>query len=175
MYRIEQTNEYIKEVQTYLILLADTDTEFPRVAIDGIYGEETKGAVIYFQKKKGLSESGTVDKDTFDLLYIDYSDAVKEKEARDFIITENGFPLAYGMRNNDVATLHFIIEELSQTYETLNPLASGRFYSRDTENSVKELQKIFGLEENGNVDALLFERLIMELTASNISRKKVTH
>ena len=169
MYRITDRNEYVKEVQSYLLLLSDADSLFPRVAIDGVYGEETKEAILYFQGENSLIKSGKVDKETFDLLYIKYTEAMNEKEARKFIITDNGFPLMYGVQNNDVATLHFIIEELSKTYESITPLPSGRFYNRLTEGSVRELQRIFGLLENGIVDELLFERLLLELEASKIS------
>ena len=53
--------EYIKQLQTYLYYLSLKNKALPSIAADGIYGDETRDAVIAYQKMRGLPVTGVAD------------------------------------------------------------------------------------------------------------------
>ena len=65
----EQRKEYIKEVQTFLRTISQFDERIPRVAVDGIYDEQTADVVGIFQKIAGLPVTNEVDKATFNAIF----------------------------------------------------------------------------------------------------------
>ena len=167
MYFLSDTSAAIREIQKYLYLISDrVNTNVPRVAIDGIYGPETEAAVRVFQEIYGLTVSGTVERETFENLYLTYSEALIDVNLDNYVLTDEGFPIALGTQNNDVVIVHLMINELSKTYTDIgyvNPNSS--YFSLDSQNAVEELQKIFKVDVTGMVDKLFFERMDQELMA----------
>ena len=164
MYRLDDENAAIAEVQGYLYLLSNTThPEIPRVAVDGIWGAETEIAVAAFQRMHRQKETGKVDYETFEALYYEYSVALSNLNAREYIISYQGFPLKRNMMNDDVLLLHLLISEIQKEYGYLTEVNKSTYYSETTERAVLELQRIFGVEENGEVDANMLSRLIFEM------------
>ena len=152
------------EVQNFLHVISDRETnDIQRVAIDGIYGEETREAVRKFQEIYGLYESGTVDRETFDLLNKIYLDILLREEVINAVLTNDPFPLSLGSQGNEVLILNVMLIELEKTYQDIGSVKKSSYYSIETENAVTNLQKIFRVEENGVVDALFYDRLKDEL------------
>lgn len=71
---IQDNREVIREIQRFLLDISYRIPSFPRITIDGIYGEETKNAVRYFQELYGLPVTGIVDLLTFLFLFDVYED-----------------------------------------------------------------------------------------------------
>jgi peptidoglycan hydrolase-like protein with peptidoglycan-binding domain len=164
MYALSDERSAIMEVQRFLYLIANTTyPTIPHVSVDGIWGAETESAVIEFQRMSGNKVSGEVDYYTFEALYMAFSDAEAEIYERDYLITSDGFPLRKNMMNDDVLLLHLLILEIQKNYDYLTEVTRSTYYSETTENAVIELQEIFGFEKNGEVDAKMFERLVLEL------------
>ena len=65
MYRIDDRQTAIMQVQKFLMAL----TEDIFIAPSGVFDDNTRLAVIVFQKKFGLEDTGVVDFATFELLY----------------------------------------------------------------------------------------------------------
>ena len=173
MYRLNDESAAVREVQGYLYFLSNTSyPDIPRVAIDGIWGVETERAVIAFQQMYGFEESGKVDLETFEALYYEYSLALSDINAREYMITDQGFPLRRNMMNDDVLLLHLLISEIQNEYGYLTKVNKSRYYSGFTEIAVSELQKIFGLEESGKVDANTFSRFVFEMDSIKASNAK---
>ena len=59
-----QKREHVAELQRHLYDISLEDERIPHVTVDGIYGDETKGAVTAFQNAYGLNVSGEVDLQT---------------------------------------------------------------------------------------------------------------
>ena len=47
-------------IQTYLSRIARTDPAIPEIAVDGIFGPQTKRAVIALQQQLGIEQNGAV-------------------------------------------------------------------------------------------------------------------
>ena len=62
---IGSSGEKVRQLQEQLNTIANTYTNIPKVAVDGIYGEATQEAVRQFQKIFNLPQTGVVDYPTW--------------------------------------------------------------------------------------------------------------
>ena len=81
--------------------------DIPSVTQDGIYGNETKNAVVAFQQSEGLTPDGIVGEETWDRLYSVYKGAVDSttSESDNFepiLYPYPGEELKLNSRGNDV-------------------------------------------------------------------------
>ncbi len=67
------TGEKVKHLQYMLAVLAAYIPEIPNLAIDGIFGRETKNAVIAAQGRFDLPQTGIVDEKTWNRIYDQFS------------------------------------------------------------------------------------------------------
>jgi len=67
------SNEKVRLLQYMLSTLSTYISGIPPVAIDGIYGQETRAAVLAAQRRFGLPETGTVGEATWNAIYNQYS------------------------------------------------------------------------------------------------------
>jgi len=166
MYRLDDTAAAVREIQKYMHTISDGITDsIPRIAIDGIYGSETREAVRAFQEYYGLFESGVVDLITFNLLFSIFDKMRDERRIQDYVITDFGFPIKLGTQNADVAVIHILISELSESFDSIGDVGRGRYFSEKSEEAVQTIQDIFGMPKTGEVDKNLYERMMLELDA----------
>ena len=59
--------------------------------------------------------------------------------------------------------LNVMLIELKKEYPDIAEVKKSSYYSKETENAVLDLQKIFRVDESGVVDALFYDRLKDEL------------
>ena len=175
MYELLDTRSAIREVQKFLYTISTSlNPDVPRVAIDGIYGEETVDAVRIFQIIYGIPSTGYVDRKTFDMLYLLYSEAIIDKKTDDYVITPTGFPIKLGSQGSDVIAVHLYITELQKKYPDIVSVGKGAYFSEDTKNAVINLQIIFNLEPTGEIDARLYQRILTEVDSLLILQEDYT-
>ncbi len=171
MYRLGDERAAIREIQEYLHFISDRVTdEIPRIAIDGIFGDETKEAVKAFQRYKGIDESGIVDFLTFTLIYEEFKLAEDLYNAESYIIDEKLFPLKLGDSGNEALYINLLLDELADVYSSIERVDVKPYFSLATEKAVKALREIFLLESTPVVDLLLYERMKYELLLRNKER-----
>ena len=168
MFELLDNPSAIREVQKFLYEISDkVDNRVGRVAIDGIYGKETKDAVTSFQDIYKLKKTGEVDRATFDKMFSVYKDSLSKREFKDFIITQKGFPFKQGDQNDDVLVINLILNELKRTFPNITSVEKSSYYSYETANAVRDLQKIIRFLESGEVDENFYRRMQEELNASD--------
>ncbi len=174
MYELLDTKSAIREVQKFLYTVSTAvNPDVPRVAIDGIYGDETSQAVRIFQIIYGIPETGYVDRSTFDMLYFLYNEAVIDKSTGDYVITSAGFPIKLGSQGNDVIAIHLYITELEKKYQDIGSVGKGSYFTEDTKNAVINLQNLFNLSPTGEIDAGLYQRILTEVDALRRAEQEV--
>ena len=153
-----QRHDHIREIQEYLRTIALTDNNYNELAVDGIYGTETAEAVRQYQLMNGLPVTGAVDSITWERLSADYLNALTLfSEA----VPLQVFPspqhrIRMGDRGEVVYILQVILNTLGDTADAI--VITGEF-DQATQSRVKELQKISGFEENGEVDRAFWDHL----------------
>ena len=152
MYDISSKRDAIKEAQKYLLELHYVNEIFPHIGIDGIYGEETRNAVRFFQGYNNLPISGEIDYTTWQLLYGQYRRAKINRQSENFLILEEKLPLNIGDSGSDVELVQSFINRLSEKYRGLSKININGTYSYQTADSVSRLQKIYRLPQTGVLD-----------------------
>ena len=71
--QIGDTGDNIRHLQYMLAVLSAYISDIPPLTIDGIFGPATRDAVLAAQRWFGLPETGTVDADTWDEIYDQFS------------------------------------------------------------------------------------------------------
>ena len=70
---VGDTGEKVRLLQYMLSVLSNYISSIPPVAVDGIYGQQTRAAVLATQRRFKLPETGTVGAQTWDEIYSQYS------------------------------------------------------------------------------------------------------
>ena len=165
MYKQENTAAAIERIQSYLYEISKNGRIADMTVIDGIYGEQTRTAVIEFQRKSGLEASGIVDFETFEALRDSAALYKKQNAHPTHLYAKTGYPLRFGMSGADIDTLHALLRSIGEYRRELPPIPRTPYYSHETENAVRFMQRVFLMEESGIVTAELFERLERDLDA----------
>ncbi|UFU01348.1 peptidoglycan-binding protein [Radiobacillus kanasensis] len=129
---------FVKEVQQGLIRAGFA---LPVYGADGIYGEETKRAVMKFQRRYGLTVDGLVGPQTLDKL----------SEVRSSSRPLNDFPLPNGIfRRGDQGPG---VRQLQRALQRLNfdPQIIDGIYGPLTENAVRRFQSMFADLQNDGI------------------------
>ncbi len=152
MYDIRDKAESIRQIQRFLISFQNARNGFSLLTADGVYGEETASAVKDFQRSQGLLETGTVDLDTWELLFMLYEQ--NEETSESDLVPEAAFPLRMGDSGSTVSILQTVLEELLE----IN-LDSDGFFGRRTEDAVRTLERRLGDAPTGLVGKSLWRRM----------------
>ncbi len=118
---------------------------------DGDYGNNTVTAVKAFQKKNGLSQTGTADEKTLDKIYS--TSAVTANGKVDDAVAEDS-TLKKGSKGNEVKKLQQRLKELGYYKATCDG-----DYGSGTVTAVKAFQKKNGLSQTGTADSATLKKL----------------
>ena len=119
--------------------------------VDGDYGSGTTSAVKAFQKKNGLSQTGTADAATLTKVYSSSAVSAKEKEET---TTTTDTTLKRGSKGEAVKTLQRRLKELGYYNSSIDG-----DYGSGTVSAVKAFQKKNGLTQTGTADATTLKKL----------------
>jgi murein L,D-transpeptidase YcbB/YkuD len=67
------TGEKVRHLQYMLAILSEYIPQIPPLAVDGIFGKQTKESVLAAQRYFGLPETGVVNADTWEEIYDQYA------------------------------------------------------------------------------------------------------
>lgn len=154
-------DDAVFEAQSYLRNIGRLDSDISRVVPDGIFAEETTNAVRSFQRKYGITETGTIDFETWELIKEKNSEAVfSASEPIQIVrITNEDLPLVIGMDNTLVYTLHLMLNHVAARYENFTPLPLQSLFDENTEREVKRWQRVISHTESGQVDKVTWNNL----------------
>ena len=171
MYRMNNKAAAVREIQRFLLVVAQRNMEMPHITVDGVYSEETAEAVRIFQRSREIDTTGKVDFETFQLLFSEAKEITENEERKGRVVSHESFPLKLGSSGVAVASLNNLLRELSVYYPKSDKKPFGSFYSRDTYDWVILMQRQLLEEESGEVSLRFFDMLTEEL----ISRKTIAN
>ncbi len=181
MYSESQLRDHIYQLQRFLRRI-EQEQGYPQPLVpDGIFGSETSAGVRDFQRRNGLSITGTADYDTWNMIYGQYlalliGDAMPD--ALLFFPTGADATLSEGSKGAPVTVLQLMLNTPVPHYMNLSPVPLTGEYDSATVNSVRLFQKNFrlpatGVTDRATWDALavlhnsLFERVPIDWTLAN--------
>lgn len=152
----------VRQMQYLLAVVAYFDSAVPVPRVDGIFGPETRGALTAFQRQYGLVPDGILGEKSADRLLSVYRDTVANVPAN--ALPENSllYPgkfLLRGSRGDDVRDLQEMLVRARRADGSVPAVTPDGVFGRETENAVKAVQRASGLDANGIVGPLTWERI----------------
>lgn len=161
--------EMTKRLQAMLRALSKwTDDPELAVAINGRFDRATENAVTQFQKKYFLPPTGDVNFDTWDAitqLYRTYENIYGQTEGIYPFPTSPDFVVTPGERSNLVYVIQIMLNELRRNYDSYGHLPLNGRYDLAMTRAIEEFQGALGLEVNGIVDRVTWNRMAEEYNA----------
>ena len=159
MYRIYDTPSAIREVQIYLSLAGNPDIV---VVPSGVYDDNTRLSVADFQRVEELNETGVVDRETFERLYEVYVILRDANELNNQVESFISFPILPGQSSRGMIHINGMLGRLMTHYGLTHNLRESSFYSPETEEAVRELRKIYLLDNKELIDEIFYMRMIKD-------------
>ena len=159
MYNIYDKPAAIKEVQLYL---RGVGYDSLPVIVSGVFDDNTTKAVKDFQVKNNLQETGTVNYETFVILYDEFkltTDKREIREKQDSFIT---FPVSRGMSGEEIEYTNNLIIDILDYSGHHHSVRKSSYFSEATEEGVIILQELFNITPTGEIDEITYERMLIE-------------
>ena len=154
------TGDDVRVIQYYLDVVGAFYDTVPRVTINGIFDPETEQAVRAYQQAFGLTVDGVVGRLTWQSIQDVYESILTTSQQIDGgVILFPGRVLQIGFRGEDVAQAQEYLAYLATVYpEIPAPTVDGEF-GPATQQAVLAFQRLFGLEETGNIGVTTWNTL----------------
>lgn len=170
-----ETGEKALHLQYMLDVLSAFIEQIPPVDMTGTFDQQTKNAVIAFQKYKGLPDNGIVNKTVWDLLNrefngIDYT--VLSQEAN-FPNSGGDAEVLPAAARSRVALLQQRLNRLGNVYQDIGAVPVSGMSTNATVYAVRKLQEMAGLPITGKMDNDSWKTLVQmerELDYSQTTR-----
>ena len=148
------TKASIEHIQHMLRSIDYNANNTSSLAIDGIWGEQTENAIRAFQTAFSLPVTGSADFETIEALedayIISRNNLNPSQSISPFPDTETVYRL--GDYSPIIIILQVMINLISVRYSNINSINTNGRFGKDTEDAIKKLQDISGLNANGEVD-----------------------
>ena len=157
----------VSVVQYYLRVIAEFNPKIAEVTPNGVFDEETKNAVLAFQREYGLPETGEVNEETWNKLSSVYLGLIDSAESSGAGIAAEVFPgtlLNLGSSGEDVEILQTYLNTVAQVYTEIPTINVSGTFDAATENAVIIFQRIFGIPQSGVVGPITWEILAEKYT-----------
>ena len=153
----------VRAMQYYLAYLGFFLPEIPLINITGVFDEQTKNAVIAFQKLYGISPDGIVGRNTWNYMQWVYSELIANlpKNYREF--TDEIYPGKFilpGDTGKEVRIIQENLKKISERDPYIPMVEVTGTFDTATENAVKAIQAQLGFEQSGVVGPIIWSYVI---------------
>ncbi len=164
MYFIEDKPSAVRELQRMLLIVSQADHTLPTTAIDGIFTDETRLAVLAYQRGRGLLTSGVGDIETFNSLFMEMRRLIDEKNAYLSTVSPESYPLSLGSSGEAVKRLNTDLLSLRRFYKDMPEADIRPYFGRGTDSAVKYMQDVFRILPDGIVTYVIAKRIADEIS-----------
>ncbi|MBC8559499.1 peptidoglycan-binding protein [Fumia xinanensis] len=162
------TGPQIRLLQYFLAVIGYFDSDIPIVAVDGIFGPETRDVIMTFQNKYGIPVDGIVGRRTWDTIRNTYQNTINALPP-EFQPVRNqiypGYFLALGEQSSYVTTMQQYLRAIAENDPAIPTVEVTGTYDQATENAVRRLQEQNGLPANGVIGPLTWELIVNRFRA----------
>ncbi len=145
---VRSTGTGVIALQYYLNYVSRFVPTVPEVAIDGIFGEDTRRGVVAFQRAYGLTEDGVVGEVTWDRLYDVYRGLVSSiplEFSEGVVVPYGGEALVVGSEGAEVRLLQEYLNFIAESYPSIPSVTVDGSFGGATERAVTAFQELFAV------------------------------
>lgn len=153
----------VRILQYYLQFLSFFNLKLPYVSMDGIFGQETYDAVLTFQSLYGLDVDGIVGKSTWDMsqdAYVGVLNSLPDEYRSYSSLLYPGYIITTGASGKVVEQLQTFLKTIADNNPAVPQVTVDGYYGNQTKNAVLAVQKLQGLEQNGQVGVLTWNAIV---------------
>ena len=153
----------VKILQYYLYFLSYFNLKLPYISVDGIFGDETRDAVLAFQSLYGLDVDGIVGRDTWDMIQNAYAGVLTSlpDEYRSYSsLLYPGYIITTGASGKVVEQLQTYLKTIAANNPSIPDVTVDGYYGEETKKAVLAVQKLEGIEQNGQVGVLTWNAIV---------------
>lgn len=153
---------YVQVLQYYLNFLGFFNPKLPQITVDGIFGKETRDAVLTFQNLYGLTVDGIVGRGTWNQIQNAYNGVVNSlpsqyKAYKSLLYP--GYIITTGAKGTVVRQLQTYINVIADNVSSVPRVTVDGDYGTNTANAVRAIQRLNGLTPNGQVGPLTWNTI----------------
>lgn len=154
---------YVRIIQYFLSFLAYFNREFVPLTVDGIFGPDTENAVKTFQNWAGLPVTGIVNAPTWNAIINEYN-AILRSLPYEFqsysAFLYPGYVMSPGATGKTVEQLQTYLQTISANISSVPAVTVDGEYGPQTQAAVREVQRLYGLPQTGNVGVLIWNSIV---------------
>ena len=161
---------FVAQIQRILRDLSFIDGGVGSLGVDGIYDDATRGEVMKFQDKYGVSPTGVVDYETWELLNKIWEiRQSNEARARAVYILPRfqKYEITPFARDNALYVIQHMLETISRDYSEIEGIELNGIYDEKTQNAIRYFKRKNLLDDTAIIDAITFNRLADEYERVN--------
>lgn len=156
-----QNGQPVRNLQHFLRKISYYYNSVPAVIPDGIFGQQTRSAVMNFQRAFALPVTGVVNHETWQKIVEIYNNVVYTLQRPRLA---NIFPSADhkvnpGEQHDVMHVIQGLMIALGSIFRNIPKVQPTGVNDEQTTQNVKRLQKIFGLEQTGIVDRAFWDKI----------------
>ena len=152
----------VANLQYFLSYLAGFYQTIPPLAVDGVFGESTRAAVIDAQNTFGLVADGIVGEVTWDAIYDAYRgivDTIPRTFTEGATLPFGGVVLRIGAESEDVRLLQQYLNGIGASFPTIPTVNVTGYFGPRTREAVIAFQELADLPTSGTVGAITWEAI----------------
>ena len=164
----------IKNLQRYLRQLSYFDEDLEPIVINGVWNDETRNALLTFQRLNSLSPTGVADEQTWNLLFSQYTNSLNENSEPSrvpfFPYKAQNQSIGIGDKGFIVSVIQYMLSELTILYDGLENVEITGLFDERTQSAIGEFQKRNLFPQTGRVDKKTWDRLVKAFELSEASQ-----
>lgn len=157
VYRQGDRGPYVRLAQYFLRVISNYYNAVRPIQIDGIFGADTRNAVIDFQRRFGLTADGIIGPATWNSLYDVFMGIANTSG---LVVRYPGTLLREGSRGDSVRLMQEYLRRISQSYSGIPTITADGIFGPATRRAVTAFQNRFGLTADGIIGRNTWDRII---------------
>lgn len=161
--QLGSTGQGVRVLQYYLRFISFFDKSIPFINFDGVYGQETADAVSTFQAQFGLTPDGITGSKTWNAIISEYDDILNSlpyEYSSYSSLLYPGFVITTGATGKVLEQIQTYINVIAQNNSNVPAVTVDGVYGESTANSVRAIQRLYGIPPQGVVGALTWNAIV---------------
>jgi peptidoglycan hydrolase-like protein with peptidoglycan-binding domain len=149
-------------LQYFLVVISLYFPAIPEIAITGVFDNQTRLAVIEYQKTMNIQPTGLVDLETWESIYNQARGILNSLPVQNIYLPLIKYPkdYAFGDQGPGVFVIQEMLQYISNIIPQISYIEATQIFDEATKNSVISFQNFFNLEPTGIVNEETWNKIV---------------